>query len=316
MFDPKIEEFLEGKNPGTRSIYRAGLLTFEEFYKPQGSIPDFIDKLEADRGLGWREAEDVAAIVIRKYVDWLQTEKKFSRKTVRVYVASIQQLAKKFHVPFSTNDVHLPVSNPDLKKYSWTVDKAVEFFNLFDSPMYRSFGVLIFQSFIDSSTALSLEYQDISKEFEANTIPLCLDVERIKTDIPFMSFVGEWGCKELHKWLDPRDDLTPDAQLFPTSKGPVCDYFRKKAETFLGVKFKKEERSPCGSHSLRASGSTLARDNITGDSEHLRSVDRYLDFFMGKTIPEQQRVYMSKTKEGWRETWRTTVEPYVTPLKF
>ena len=143
MFEPKIEEFLEGKNLGTRSIYRAGLLSFQEFYKPQGSIPDFLDKLEADRDLGWRQAEDIASKVIRKYVDWLLTTKKFKRKTVRVYVAAVQQLAKKYHVPFSTNDTHLPVSNPDLKKYPWTVDDAVRFFNLFDSPMYRSMGVFI-----------------------------------------------------------------------------------------------------------------------------------------------------------------------------
>ena len=131
-----------------------------------------------------------------------------------------------------------------------------------------------------------------------------------------MSFVGKWGIKELHRWLDTRDDLTPDAKLFPTSKQAVCDYFRKKAETFLNVKFEDNERSPCGSHSLRAGGSTLARDNTVGDAEHVRAVDRYIDFFMGKTVEEQKRVYVSKSKEGWRETWRTTIEPFVTPEKF
>ena len=317
-FDPKIEEFLEGKNPGTRSIYRAGLLTFEEFYKPQGSIPDFLDKLERDRGLGWRQAEDVASTVIRKYVDWLLKVKMFKRKTVRVYVASVQQLAKKYHVPFSTNDTHLPASNPDLKKYAWTVEDVVRFFNLFDSQMYRSMGVLIFQSFIDCSTTLALTYGDIQKEYEANRVPLCIDTERVKSDIPFMSFIGKWGIKELNKWLDPqlKDGLTSDTKLFPTSKVQTCAYFRKKAELFLGEKFEKGERTTCGTHSLRASGSTLARDSTTGDSEHNRAVDRYLDFFMGKTVEEQKRVYSSKSKEGWRETWRTCVEPYVTPKKF
>ena len=243
--------------------------------------------------------------------------KEIQTKTVRVYVSSIQQLAKKFDVPFQTNDVHLPVSNPVLKKHSWTVDDAVTFFNLFDhSSMYRSMGILIFQSFIDCSTTLALQYKDISKEFESGIIPLCIDTERIKTDIPFMSFIGKWGIKELHKWLDSRTDLTPEAKLFPTTKQAVCDYFRKKGELFLGRRFEVDERNSCGTHSLRASGSTLARDSTAGDSEHTMAVDRYLDFFMGKTVEEQKRVYSSKSKEGWRETWRTCVEPFVTPKKF
>jgi hypothetical protein len=104
--------------------------------------------------------------------------------------------------------------------------------------------------------------------------------------------------------------------LFPVTKVAVCDYFRKKASVFLNTKFKDNERSPCGSHSLRASGSTLARGNIQGSSEQRGAVDRYLDQFMGKRIPEQQRVYDSKDRNSWRETWRTCVEPYVTPKTF
>jgi integrase len=316
MFDPIVEKFLGKKNPGTRSIYRAGIIAFAEFYKPQGSIPDFLDRLEADRGKGWRENKHIASDIMTDFVEWLQTEKKFSRKTTRAYAGAIQQFAKFNDLPFSIRDTKLPVSNPDLKKFNWTGSDVVRFFNLFEDPMYRSFGILIFQSFFDRSTTLELQYSDISKEYEANLIPLCLDTERFKTGIPFMSFLGQWGVKELHKYLDTRGALKPEDLLFPTTKQELSHYFRDAAETFLKVKFKKDERSPCGTHSLRASGSTLARDNLTGDAEHIRAADRYIDFFMGKTVPEQQRVYMSKSRDSWRETYRVTVEPFVTPSKF
>jgi hypothetical protein len=319
MFDKQTLDFLELKSPGTRSIYRAGLLSFQEFYQSQylGGIPEFIDSLFADRDVkGWREQKHIASHVISKFVVWLEAEG-FKHKTVRVYVSSIQQLAKYNGVPFATNDVKLPPSNPVLKKYSWTVDEVVKFFDLFDSPMYRSMGVLIFQSFIDSSTALSLRYQDIQKEYEAKITPLCLDVERPKTGIPFMSFIGKWGIKELHKYLDTRTDLdSSDAKLFDTTKGSLCDYFRKKAKLFLGDDFKDSDRNPCGSHSLRAGGSTLSRDSISGSGEHVHAVDRYLDFFMGKTVEEEKRVYSSKSKEGWRQTWKECCEPFVTPKHF
>lgn len=316
MFDAKIQEFLDRKKPGTRVIYKAGLEAFQDFYTSQGSIPDFLDSLEADRGKGWKETKHVATGIISDYIVWLQIVKKFRNKTVRSYTGAVQQLAKYNNLGFSTRDCKLPVSNPDLKKYSWTLDDVVKFFNLFELPLYRAFGVLIFQSFFDCSTALSLHYSDIEKEYEANIIPLCLDTTRFKTGIPFCSFLGVWGVKELHKWLDTQPNLKPDDPLFPVTKQSVADYFRKKAELFLKDKFEKDERSPCGTHSLRASGMTLTQNNISGDPDQVRAAERFIDFFAGKTVPEQKRVYMSKSRESWRETWQSRIEPFVTPKEF
>jgi hypothetical protein len=245
------------------------------------------------------------------YVAWLK--QRFKRKSVRAYTGAVQQLAKYYNLPFSTRDMQLPASNPELKKYPWTVDEVARFLNLFDSPMYKAYGVLIFQSFLDDSTTLKLQYQDIEKEYTKGTCPLCLDAERIKTEIPFCSFIGTWGLQELHNYLDNKSLLQKTDDLFPVSEQSVDAYFRDKAEVFLGKKFEKNERSPCAPHSLRASGSTLSRDNAKGDAEQVRAVDRYIDFFMGKAVEEQKRVYMSKSREGWRETWKTRVEPFVTP---
>lgn len=315
-FEPKIQKFLDLKKPSTKSLYTIGLTAFADFYKSQGSIGDFIDRLEADRDLGWRKTQYVSDQVISDFVAWLQ-EKKYAAKTVRAYTNAVQQLAKKCKVPFSTRDVKLPASNPKLKKFNWTVETAVKFFDLFDIQMYRSFGVLIFQSFLDCSTALSLTYEDIQREFEAGVIPLCLDVTRVKTSIPFYSFIGAWGVKELSLYLKTVPNIQPQDLLFPVSKQSVADYFRKKGNKLLELLEEKQgDRNKCGTHSLRASGSTLARDNIKGDREHAQAVDRYLDFFMGKTIAEDRRVYMSKSIDSWRQTWADCVEPYVTPEKF
>jgi hypothetical protein len=84
-FDRKIEDFLNKKKPSTRKIYTAGLLAFEEFYGSFGSIPDFLDRLQADRELGWRETQNVAANVISGYVVWLK-DQGFKRKMIRAYV--------------------------------------------------------------------------------------------------------------------------------------------------------------------------------------------------------------------------------------
>ncbi len=253
--------------------------------------------------------------MISGYVVWLK-DQGFKRKTVRAYVGAVQQLAKYYNLGFSTRDTQLPASNPDLKKYPWTIDEVMRFLDLFDSALYRCFGVLVFQSFFDCSTALELEYGDVKEEFEAGVVPLCLDTERFKTEIPFCSFIGRWGVDELCRWLALRKDLKPQDKLFPVSQQSVAEYFRRKAQEFLGREFAVGERSPCGTHSLRAGGMTLAQDNLRGDQDQVRAAERYIDFFAGKTVPEQKRVYMSKSKEGWRRTWLTRVERFVTTAKY
>jgi hypothetical protein len=317
-FESNIQSFLDLKKPSTKRIYTAGLTAFAEFYQPKGTIGDFLDRLEANQNKGWRQTENISDQEISDFVKWLKL--RYKNKTVRSYVGAIQALAKKKNLPFSTRDCQLPVSNPDLKKYEWTIDKAVEFLNYFELPIYRSLGALIFQSFFDCSTALELTYGDIQKEYEKGVLPLCLDTERFKTGIPFMSFIGKWGYIELRKYLGTRNNIKATDRLFasyedptkPISETSAIAYFRRRAEDFLHHKFEERERNPCGTHSLRAGGSTLARNNITGDDEHVRAVDRYIDFFMGKVVAEEKRVYMSKSKEGWRQTWRLHVEPFVT----
>jgi len=37
---------------------------------------------------------------------------------------------------------------------------------------------------------------------------------------------------------------------------------------------------------------------------------------MGHRVPEQQIVYVSKSREGWRETYRSLAEPWLTPPQF
>jgi hypothetical protein len=61
---------------------------------------------------------------------------------------------------------------------------------------------------------------------------------------------------------------------------------------------------------------TFTQNNLSGDAEQVRAAERFIDFFAGKIVPEQKRVYVSKIREGWRETWQSRIEPYVTPKQF
>jgi hypothetical protein len=59
----------------------------------------------------------------------------------------------------------------------------------------------LIQSGLSISDLLALTYADIKYEFEHRIAPLCFDLARIKTDVSFMTFVGDWGVSLLRQHL-------------------------------------------------------------------------------------------------------------------
>jgi integrase len=166
---------------------------------------------------------------------------------------------------------------------------------------YKCIAACIVQSGLSISDLLGLRYGDIKEEFERGVVPLCLDLSRKKTNIPFLTFVGSWALGLLKEHLADRD-MQDDTPIFMVTRRAVDSYFRR-----VGVKFGGwfSGRNPYSPHSLRAAFRTILSDH---------KVDPlYIEFWMGHKVPEQQIVYVSKSREGWRETYRIQAEPWLTP---
>ncbi|MCJ7760226.1 hypothetical protein MUP59_03700, partial [Candidatus Bathyarchaeota archaeon] len=59
--DDQVEKFLDAANTeGTRSLYKIGLETFAEYYKPQGTIKDFRIRVVQDQRLDVDQKQFVA----------------------------------------------------------------------------------------------------------------------------------------------------------------------------------------------------------------------------------------------------------------
>jgi len=299
-FDRDTSEFLKALGPGTRKIYTYGLTAFQDFYKPQGTVKSFLDRVEEDALKQRREKTRVARNAIKEFVEWLQA-KGYKPKTVRAYVAAVQSLAKYFDLAVSTSYVNLPTARPFSQKYPWTIEAVAEFVEAMKKPMHRAIAVTIFQSGLGISDVLALTYGDIQREFEQGTAPLCLDLSRIKTDVPFMTFIGAWGVSLLKRHLDGRK-LNARDRLFEVTPRAVDRCFARVGRRFAGD---YEGNCPCRPHSLRAAFRTLLSDH--------RVDPLFIEFWMGHKVAEQQRVYVSKSREGWRETYRTQAEPWLTP---
>jgi len=298
-----VAVFLSVLKVGTRGVYVAGLRLFQQYYSGKGSIGDFLDSVEREWFLPRHEKRHTAAETLNGFAAWLQN-RGYAPKTVRVYVGAVQSLAKFYEIPISLRYVRLPPAQPIYKKHPWTLAEVGLFIASMDKPIYRSIAASILQSGLSISEALALTYADIKEEFEKGITPLCLDLTRRKTGVPFITFLGNWSVKLLKEHLANRkmEDETP---IYNMSARNVHAYFRKAAQKFAGA-FKG--RNPYSPHSLRAAFRTFLSDH---------KVDPlYIEYWMGHKIPEQLSAYINKSRESWHPTYKEQAEPHLTPPQY
>jgi integrase len=299
----EVAEFLSVLKVGTRSVYAAGLRLFRQYYSGKGSIGDFLNSIEHDRFLPRNEKRRIATETLNGFAAWLQ-DRGYAPKTVRIYVGSVQSLAKYYDIPISLRYVNLPTAIPVNRKHPWTLSEVGEFVAAMEKPMCRSIAASIFQSGLSISDLLTLTYGDVKEELEKGITPLCLDLTRKKTGVQFITFLGSWSVKLLKEHLANRkmEDETP---IYNVSARTVHAYFRKTAHKFAGA-FKG--RNPYSPYSLRAAFHTFLSDH---------KVDPlYIEYWMGHKIPEQLQAYINKSRESWRQTYREQAEPWLTPPQY
>jgi integrase len=292
-FDAETKEFLEALSPSTRNVYEAGLHSFQVFYK--GPPGRFLDAVEQDLRMPRAQRQRVARNTIKLFVKWLQSQG-LASKTIRAYVSAVQSLGSYYDTKITTKFTNIPASVPVSSKFPWTLDSFVKFVSLFGDPEMKSIAVDVFQSGLGISDILALNHGDIKYEYEHDVLPLCFDLYRIKTKVPHLTFIGRWGVHLLKGQLKGRR-LDLETPLYRVGIRMVDEYFQGIAEKFVG---EYRGRNPCRVHTLRAAFRT-----ILGDTGQDRDV---VKFFMGQRLPEQDRVYHSRTREGWRSLYAKTEE--------
>jgi integrase len=297
-------EFLSALKLGTRHVYERGLAKFQDFLAMQGlDVAGFLSLVEEDLRKPRLEKTRVARKTLNAFIAYLQGEG-FAPKTVNAYVGAVQSLAKYYDIPLTTRYVNRPPAKAVHKKHPWTMEEIGKFIHLMDNVQYKCIAACIVQSGLSISDLLGLKYDDIREEFEKGVAPLCLDLSRKKTNVPFLTFIGSWALGLLKQHLKDRP-LKDDTPIFTVTRRAVDNYFRR-----IGIKFGGgfSGRNPYSPHSLRAAFRTILSDH---------KVDPlYIEFWMGHKVPEQQIVYVSKSTESWRQTYRTQAELWLTSSQF
>lgn len=292
------KDFLDAFEGSTKSTYKSGLGVFLIFYGKTKTLTDFLDELEEDSKRGRRERKWIGRKTLRDFSRWLQKHE-FKPKAVRTYVSSVQSLAAYHGYKITTKYSSLPTSQPVSQKYPWTINEAYEFIRQLPTTEMQSIATTTLQSGLGPADILKLTYNDIKIEYENGTIPLCLDFGRKKTDVPFMTFLGTWAFSLLKQHLKGRK-LRLTTQLYTVEPRKVRYHFQQLGKRKLGEYI---GWNPCRLYSLRSAFRTILSDHNC-DPE-------YITFWMGHRAAEQRRVYVSKSREGWRAEYKK-YEPYLT----
>jgi integrase len=302
----EVEEFLAALKPGTRKVYGRGLALFAEFLKEQkmGGISDFLNEVELDLQRPRLQKRHVARKALNSFIEFLQA-RGYPPNSVNAFVGSVQALGKYFDIPIGGKYVKRPPTQAVNKKHPWTIEEIGDFVLMMDDIQLQCIAACIVQSGLSLSDLLRLTYGDIRSEYERGITPLCLDMVRKKTGVPFLTFFGTWAVDMMRKNLEGRR-LTDKTPLFTKNAASVEKRFRTLGQRFAGERFKG--RNPFSPHTLRAAFRTILSDH---QIDHI-----IIEFWMGHAVPEQQIVYVSKSREGWRETYRTLAEPWLTPPQF
>ncbi|MEM1554330.1 MAG: tyrosine-type recombinase/integrase [Thermoproteota archaeon] len=296
--DRDCEEFLDALDDSTRRVYKMGLVAFRTFYKKP--VSTFLDDVERDLSKPRRERKRIAVNTMKEFIEWLKSYN-YAPKTIRTYVSAVQSLAKYFEIPISLRYVRVPSALPVNKKYPWNLDDITKFFSMMDKETLALASTL-FQSGLSLRDALAITYGDIKDELENGETRICLDLVRIKTDTPHLTFIGEYATEKLKIYLRSRGKLSQTEPLFPISERTVRYRFRVIAKEMLK---KIKERNPASPHSLRVAFRTLMRD--------AGAPEEYIEFWMGHNVSgDIRKIYTMHSREGWRKIYMK-YEHAVTP---
>ena len=279
--DNRIVEWLGTRGKSTSKVYWNAIKSFAEF--TGWTAEQMLDEREKEYDLRPRERGKVSAKV-EEYFKWLIEEKGKADVTAKAYCGGIASFYKRFNMRLTldwrNNFQGTPkAENVTEKMSARQVEKYIAF-----APTLRDKALMWcgFQGLMDISTALSLNCSHIADEIGKPPMGALLikplrrkkekgrrfDTFIYKTAIRYLKLYLQERFGE--KWLDVvRDKDNYDEPLFVSRRGNrqdrqyVNDMMRQIApqSDIANSRFYKADMNPLRFHSLRASGSSLLRND-------------------------------------------------------
>ena len=313
-FDLRTQGFINQlKKHSTRNTYSAGLQEFQKLlFLKNLTIYQWVELVDKDRLKSPLEASNIATDTLKDFVDSME-KKHLSPNTINLYVSSVQSLIKFLYrgrYQITTKFAGLPEPDPLSSKEEWSLPLISEFFLSMRKPLYRALVAVIFQSGLGIEEALNLTYGDIQAEYEQDLRPICLELKRRKTKVPFHTFIGSVAVNQLAKYFEAVGTPAPEQPIFhrapnsrlpsnemkTLSKGGIERYFWRRARRCIKKKWIGE--NPRRPHSLRAAFQRLL---ILAHCPEI-----FTEYFMGHEVARNKQAYIIKGmgKEEFRKQYQ------------
>ncbi len=319
----EVEKWLIGKAKETKKVY---LIALNTYCKYRGLNPkQLIDEIEEDRKKPRRERGEVE-FKLKEFHEWLLNEKDkmmggwkprkvgkkgLSPKRANMIVNTVRSFYKINGFPVL--NLRLPKAPPLKKNHKLTL-RAEHVKKLVDhSPTIRDKAIILmlFQSGMDISTLISLNYGDVARGLENDECPLAIHVVRKKAGIEYTTFIGRDAIDALKAYLNKRrqkqGEIKYDEPLFVKEreiKGDkritrnAIDKMLKQVAVLSGVVSKEEmeraDMNPCRPHALRGAFSTIMK--LQGVNNEI------VEYWMGHAIPYES-AYMIPQEDELRKIY-------------
>ena len=304
----EAQEFLELKSESTSQNYRNGLRRFVSYFREQygddKTLSDFLDILEEDAGLPRREKKRIAEKILSDFITFLEHKNK-SNNTIRTYIAAVKNFMKYKGFEFSTTFLaNLPRSIPKKvnRKHQWKLEEIREFVERATNFRDKAIIMVLLQSGMSISDLCQLNYGDVRKQLEEETLPIMLYLARLKTGVRYRTCIGADAVHYLKAYLRTRKDLDDYKPLFTKwnsdteriTEGAIQKKFKECAKELDFIDNESSGMNPARPHSLRSAFRSRLTGKIDGD---------LIEYFIGHEIGSVKNTYINLPDDELREIY-------------
>ncbi|HEC87962.1 MAG TPA: integrase [Thermoplasmata archaeon] len=334
----EVRKWLTGKPEGTKKVYLGALTIYCEYRKLNPK--ELIDEIEQDREKSRREQGEVE-FKLKEFYEWLSKEKEkekvvikrrkkkimvetkpvvdergrkikgVSPKRANLIISAIRSFYKANGFPII--NLKLPRAsalkrNHKLQLRAEHVKKLVE-----HAPTLRDKAIILmlFQSGMDVSTLISLNYGDVARGLENNEEPLAIHVVRKKAGTEYVTFIGRDAINALKAYLNKRKQrqgkIGLNEPLFTKERErngekrinrALIDKMLKETAILSGLISREEmenaDMNPCRPHALRTAFATIMK--LQGVNNEI------VEYWMGHTLP-YEATYLIPTIDEMRKIY-------------
>jgi integrase len=304
--DETVEKYLESKKKSTAQAYEKCLKRFVKFY--ERPFPDYLTEIEEqqerNKGKPARERVRPGEDTLREFVKW-HDKIGYSNYSTLQSVGALQNILKYYGITISKAFIETPPARPmkENAKHEWTLDQIRLFVEAAEHLRDKAYIMFAFQSGLSIGDIISLNYEDIRREFESGKLPLAIQKYREKTGVPIKTFIGRDAISYLRLYLQSRPNIKPSDPIFTmlgnTKRATTSALQRKLKDYAPKLEFIYEEDmekgyNPARPHSLRSGFRSRLTGKMDGD---------LIEFFMAHEIGQAKSTYMNQPLDEIREVY-------------